>query len=216
MKLQVLVSTMHQTDHSILQRMNIQTEAIMINQCDRNEFEELVHNGKRVRVLSLAERGVGLSRNCALQRATAEICLFADDDVSYVDGYEDIVLAAFQENPQADLIVFNVPSTNPARREYTIPRNTRLRWYNSMRYGTFRIALRTESIRKANIHFSLLFGAGARYWGGGGEDSLFILDCFKMNLAVYASPQVIGSVSHHESTWYQGPTDKYLLDKGAL
>ena len=34
MKLQVLVSCMHQQDYSLLEKMNIQTDAIIINQCD--------------------------------------------------------------------------------------------------------------------------------------------------------------------------------------
>ena len=35
----------------------------------------------------LNERGIGLSRNTALMRATADIILFADEDVTYKDGY---------------------------------------------------------------------------------------------------------------------------------
>lgn len=39
MKLQVLVSCMHQQDYSLLEKM-YQTDAIIINQCDINKFEE--------------------------------------------------------------------------------------------------------------------------------------------------------------------------------
>lgn len=214
MTLQVLVSTMHQKDHSILEKMNIQTDAIIVNQCDRNEFEEFEYKGNNIRFLSFNERGVGLSRNNALMRATTDICLFADDDVKYVDNYKDIIIGAFQENVNADVIVFNVPSTNVEREEYTILKEKRLRFYNCLRYGTVRIAIRTESIRKSNIHFSLLFGGGAKY--GSGEDSLFMMDCIKSGLNVYASPQHIGIVTQSESTWFKGYTDKYFFDKGVF
>ena len=36
---QVLVAAMNQTDHSLLDRMNIQSDAIIGNQCDYNSGE---------------------------------------------------------------------------------------------------------------------------------------------------------------------------------
>ena len=107
MRIQVLVAAMHQTDHSLLEKMNIQTDAIIGNQCDRNEVEDFEWNGHRIKYLNFAERGVGLNRNNALMRADADICLFADDDMVYVDGYAEKILTAFNENPDADVIVFN-------------------------------------------------------------------------------------------------------------
>ena len=88
MHVQVLASVMNQSDHNILERMNIQTDAIIINQCDQTQFEELEYQNRRIRFLSFAERGVGLSRNNALLRSDGDILLFADDDVVYEDGYE--------------------------------------------------------------------------------------------------------------------------------
>lgn len=66
MKIQVLVATMNQTDHSLLNKMNIRTDAIIGNQCDRNEIEDFVWNGHKVKYLSFAERGVGLNSNSIL------------------------------------------------------------------------------------------------------------------------------------------------------
>lgn len=214
MNLQVLVATMNQNDYSLLEKMNIRSDAIIANQCDRNEIEEFDYNGHKIKYLSFSERGVGLNRNNALMRATADICLFADDDVRYVDNYKDIIIEAFQENPKADMIVFNVPSTNPKRQGYEIKKEKRVRFYNCLRYGTFRMAVKTDSIRKANVYFSLLFGGGAKYESG--EDSLFIMDCIRKRLRVFASPKVIGTVTHNESTWFKGYTDKFFIDKGAL
>ncbi|TQR12716.1 glycosyltransferase family A protein [Psychrobacillus soli] len=214
MNLQVLVSTMYQDDHSLLEKMNIQSDAIFINQCNKNDFQNFVYKGNEIKFLSFAERGIGLSRNNALMRATADICLFADDDVTYVDNYKDIIINAFKSNPKANIIVFNVQSTNPEREEYIIHDEKRLRFYNCLRYGTFRVAIRTESLRKKNIYFSLLFGGGAKY--GSGEDSILIMDSLKKGLKIYASPEKIGTVTHKESTWFNGYTDKFFIDKGAL
>ena len=216
MKLQVLVSTMHQSDHSLLDKMNIQTDAVVVNQCDRNEIEEFEYKGHHIHWLSLKERGVGLSRNTALMRADADILLFADDDVTYLDGYEDIILREFKEHPQSDVCVFNVPSTckDPRQKDYDAKKWKRLHLLNSFRHGTFRIAVKREQIFKKNIFFTLLFGGGARY--SAGEDSLFLTDCIRAGLRAYESPYKIGNVSHEESTWFKGYTDKYFLDKGAF
>jgi len=214
MDLQVLVATMHQNDNSLIEKMNIKSDAIIINQCDKNDIQEFEYKGYKIKFLSFAERGIGLSRNNALMRATADICLFADDDVTYVDDYKEIIYRAFEQNSNADMIVFNVPSTNPNRPSQEIIQSRRVRWFNCLKYGAVRIAIRTNKIKQANIYFSLLFGGGAKY--GSGEDSLFIFECIKKGLKVYAEPAVIGYVSQEDSSWFKGYTDKFFIDKGAL
>lgn len=214
MNLQVLVSAMYQENYQILEKMNIQSDAIIINQCDKTELEEFQHLGNSIKFFSLAERGVGLSRNNALMRTTADICLFADEDVTYKDNYKEEVLEAFERLPEADLILFNVVSKNPNRPSYNITNQTRIRWYNCLKYGAVRIAVRTKKLKESNVYFSLLFGGGAKY--GSGEDSMFLIDCIKKGMKIYTNPTVIGYVSQEESSWFQGYTDKFFKDKGAL
>ncbi|MFC7685276.1 glycosyltransferase [Ureibacillus sp. GCM10028918] len=214
MKLQVLLSTMSQNDTSILSKMNIQSDIIIVNQCDRNHFDQYTYNGNSVKCLSLAERGIGISRNTALMRATADICLFADDDVSYVDNYASIIVEEFNKYLNADILLFNVCSTNPKRSLYNIQRRSRVRFFNCLRYGAVMMAIRTEKVRKANVYFSLLFGGGAKY--SAGEDSLFLAECIRKGLKVYAIPKRIGYVSQEESTWFNGYTEKYFIDKGVF
>ncbi|WP_053373006.1 glycosyltransferase family A protein [Paenibacillus sp. FJAT-27812] len=212
MKLQVLLSTMHQKDHSIIDKMNIKTDAIIINQCDRNEIEQFNHKGNTINYFSLAERGVGLSRNNALMRATADICLFADDDVTYVEGYNETIIRAFEQIPNADVLLFNIPSTNSERPTCNILVQHKVNVFNSLKYGAINIAVKTKKVHMANIMFSLKFGGGAQY--SAGEDSLFLTDCIKKKLNVYAVPETIGYVEQETSTWFNGFTDKYFFDKG--
>lgn len=214
MDVQVLVSTMYQNNFSIIEKMNIQSDAIVINQCNKNQYNELRYNGHLIRFLSFNERGVGLSRNNALMRADADICLFADDDVTYLDNYVELIRKSFERLPGADVIIFNVPSTNPNRIYEDITKVKKIRWFNCLKYGAVRMAIRTESIKRKNIYFSLLFGGGARY--SAGEDSLFIFECIKRGLKVYGVPVKIGTVSQEDSTWFEGYTDKYFIDKGAF
>lgn len=213
-KLQILVSTMNQDDKSLIKRMNIHSDAIIINQTDSFSKETWNENGNNFEWYNLEERGGGLSRNNALLRATGNILLFADDDVRYIDNYEKIIQTEFEKRKDAELILFNVESTNKNRPEYIDQKFHKVHFYNYLRYGTFRIAVKKNSIRKHNISFSLLFGGGSKY--SSGEDSLFLTECLKKNMKIYASEQQIGYVDHRESTWFKNYDEKYFYDKGAL
>lgn len=214
MTVQVLVATMYQRDYSLLDIMNIQTDAIVINQCDVDSVERFYHRGHSILWISMKERGVGLSRNTALMRATGDILLFADDDVRYSDGYAEVVARYFKDNQNCDFAVFNLESQNSDREEKIITKDYRLHWYNSLKFGTFRLAVRRNAIRNTRICFSLLFGGGAIYQNG--EDSLFIEDCLRGKLKGYASSQHIGTVLQNTSTWFSGYDEAYFHDRGVF
>lgn len=204
---------MNQTDYKLLETMNLKTDVIAINQCGTNKVEEILYNERKVKIYSLKEKGIGLSRNTALDRADGEICLFADDDIVYEDNYYQIIQKAFYENPKADILVFNVTSENSERPEYQIKKKKRLHKYTALKYGSVRIAFRLKKVRLANTHFSLLFGGGATY--GSGEDVLFLTDCIKKGLKAYSIPITIGTVKQENSTWFRGYNEKFFRDKGA-
>lgn len=213
MKVEVLVAAMNQSDFQLLQKMNIQTDAIVGNQCDIDEVKKIEWGKHQVKWLSFNERGVGLNRNNALMRATGDICLFADDDMVYVDGYADIVKKAFEKIPNADIIIFNLKEQIPTR--YVISKIQRVSWLNFLRYGTARIAVRVSAIKKYGIYFNQCFGGGTEH--SHGEDNLFLTDCLKKGLKIYAYPAYIARLTEErESTWDTGMWDKYLRDQGVL
>ena len=218
MKVQVLVATMNQRDHSLIKKMNICTDAIVGNQCDTNLIEEFYYDRHIITYLNFKERGVGLNRNNALMRATGDICLFADDDLVYVDGYDKIICKAFQENPFADLIVFNfIDKTNyrGIRPRYIIQEKENVSWHNYLRYGTARIAIKLSRIREEGIFFNLCFGGGTEHYHG--EDTLFLTECLRKGLKIIALPIAIAELTDvRESTWNRGYNDKYLRDQGVL
>ena len=210
--MQVLAVTMNQNDHSLLDRMNIQSDALIGNQCQNNDVEHFLYKDHKVSYYSWNERGVGLNRNNLLLRATADIVLFADDDVVYEDGYEQTVLKAFEEHPEADMITFNVI---PLPR--SIDPKLNVKWHrvgklNCLKYGAPRMAVRLDRLREKNLYFTLLFGGGAKF--SSGEDSLFIMDCIKRGIKVYAYPAKIGTVTFETSSWFTGYDEKYFKDKG--
>lgn len=214
MNVEVLVATVNADVLELIKKMNIQTNAIIVNQCDEYSYEEIKYNGKLIKVYNFKERGVGLSRNNSLMRATADIVLFADDDEVLVDNYEKIIIGEFEKNKTVDMFVFNIDADSKERKIYKIKKNKRIHKYNSLRYGAVRFAVKLKSVRRENILFSLLFGGGCKY--GSGEDSIFIYDCLKNKLKVYSSPEVIAEVDMSSSTWFKGYNEKFFYDKGAL
>lgn len=213
MKLQVLVAAVNENVEMLAEKMNLESEAVIVNQCDYFAYQEYLHRDKLIRCFSMAERGVGLSRNTALMRAEGEICLFSDEDIVLSSGYEKTVLEAFEANPDADIITFNF-KVDPSRATYYNRSKKRIRWYNYGRYPTYAVAARLEALRRANVSFSLLFGGGARY--SNGEDSLFLHDCLKKRLHLYADTAQIGEEIYRESTWFKGYNAKFFKDRGVL
>lgn len=209
MVVQVLVATMGQTDHSLIEKMNIQTDAIVANQCDCNSIEEFMNGENQIKYLNFAERGVGLNRNNALMRASGDVVLFADDDMVYVDGYANLLNKVFDEIPEADVIVFNISSRKPIKKIQKVGR------LNYLRYGTARIAARRKAIIDNGIFFNLCFGGGTSHCHG--EDNLFLTSCLDKGLKIYAYPVLIANdFGERESSWNKGYDEKYVKDQGVL
>lgn len=215
MNVQILVAAMHQQDHSLLEKMNIRTDAIIGNQCDRNEIEQFEWNGHRITYLNFAERGVGLNRNNALMRADADICMFADDDVVYYDDYAETICKTYEEHPDADVIIFNMRVHHPdGRVEDKVTRDGYVGRKGAGKYGTVCVSIRNEKIKKKNICFHRMFGGGTPH--SNGEDLIFLQDCAKHGLRIYATTRTLGEVHNLESTWFAGYNDKYFYDRGVL
>lgn len=213
-KLEVLVATMGReiNDLSLVDKMNIQSDVLIINQT--NTVSYVADKSKRAKMYSFDERGVGLSRNNALMRSYSDICVMADDDMVYVDNYESIIMSAYEKHPDADFIVFNVRVHYNDRIEERVKKNGRIRYWNSLKYGTVTFTFKRESVLKKNMSFSLLFGGGTKY--SSGEDTLFIWTALKKGLKIYSEKTIIADVYNYDSSWFEGYNDKFYKDKGAL
>ena len=93
MTYQLIVSTMNQKDDSLINRMNISSDAIIINQSNSFSYHETIIGQSTIKWYEFNERGIGLSRNSGLMRATADIIQFADDDMLFSDTYYQDVVA---------------------------------------------------------------------------------------------------------------------------
>ena len=113
MTIQVLLSAMHLENENYIDTLNVVTDAVVINQCDRECEREVYRtavNGaqQKVKYIETTDRGLSRSRNMAIKNATADICILCDNDVEYGYGYEGMILRAFESHPDADIIVFYI------------------------------------------------------------------------------------------------------------
>ncbi len=210
---EILCVTMHQSDFSKINEMNIHSDVLFANQADRTELSELCFEGHRARMVTTDTRGVGKNRNLALLYAQGEICLLADDDVRYCDDVQQKVLSEFQAHPDADVIIFNFTSNDPSRPQKYCKKTKKIHIWNAMPWPTFRIAFRLSAVKKANVWFTTLFGGGCTFPSG--EDSMWLHAARKSGLTFYISNKIIGEVSYETSSWFTGYDEKFFYGKGA-
>lgn len=213
-RFEILCVTMRQNDFSKLDEMNIHSDVVFANQCDRTAYDEREFDGHTAKMISTQTRGVGINRNTALMYASAEICLFADDDVKYVDNVEQLVLGEFDAHPDADVFIFNLDTDDTSRPQKKYSQTKKCSRFCRMPWGGVRIAVRLSSLRKANVWFTTLFGGGCLFPSG--EDSLWLTDARRKGLTFYVSKETIGTVSFENSTWFSGADERFYRGKGAF
>ncbi len=215
-KIEILCATMGQHDCSKYYEMCISgCDVIYANQADHFAYEEMPGSGGRIKMLTTATVGVGKNRNLALALATGDLLLFADDDLRYEPGLAETLITAFHALPRADVIVFGLQYARNGRIfKRRLPETKRLSLFRALRYGTCTIAIRRETLLRHNLHFSELFGGGCLY--SYGEDTDFLLQCFRKRLKLYSYRAVIATTDKDTSTCYTGYGEKFFFDKGAL
>lgn len=212
-RLEILCVTMHQKDFSKIKEMNIHSDVLFANQADRTSLEERTFEGQRARMITTDTRGVGINRNMTLQYAEGDICLFADDDVTYDDDMEQRVLSEFAAHPDADIMIFHL-DTDSKRKQISYPRTKKCRGFFRVPWGAVRVAFRRSAVRKANVWFTTLFGGGCIFPSG--EDSIWLIEAKRKGLTFYVSKETIGRIDMGESSWFTGRDEKYFFARGAL
>ena len=213
MSVQLLISCVNKNIPELVEKLRLESPAVIVNQCDRDGEEHIQTGVHPVDVYYRKERGVGRSRNLALSKADQDICLFGDEDIVYVSGYEALIEAEFAAHPEADGIMFQVEVT-PERKTYQNDAFGKVTLFNCGRYPAYSMAFRREKLHATGVRFSLLFGGGAPY--SNGEDSLFIRQVIKAGMKIYKSPVCIGEEIPRPSTWFTGYHEKFFFDRGVL
>lgn len=212
MKLEILLSCMNEKNFDFLDKFKLESDILIVNQCDENEYIEERRNGYLCRMIKTTKRGLSQSRNELLNNMNGDIGILCDDDVTYYLNYNNIILNAFKKLKDADIIIFDIERINYyGKIKNKVNKIKKVKSYKN--YGSVRIAFRKESFYKNNLWFNLNFGAGSKY--SSGEESLLLRDANKKKMKIYEYPAIIAKVDYSTSSWFTGYDEKYFYDKGA-
>lgn len=216
MNIAVLVTTMHQKDFSKYFEMNLQTDAVIANQAEENGYMQQHINGHTVKLITTNTRGTSRNRNIALCHSTADYVLFSDDDLVFVEGYEQLVREEFAKHPEADAIKFNLYNISQTRKISMKPIETfsKATRRNMGASGVCGLAVKREVLIRHNLFFREDFGPGTSDYCG--EDTIFLQCLVNANIGFYRSPVVIAGIDQTESSWFEGCNEKYFTVNGKI
>lgn len=217
MKIEVLITTMHQKDASKYKEMNLQTDAVIANQADRNETVTDIIDGKNVKLVTTDTRGVSKNRNIAIENISedTDYVIFADDDLRFCDGYGQKVISILEQLPQADAVKFNLNCISERKISMkTITQTKKVSRREVTSWGVCVIAVKARVFRDKKMRFNERFGPGTENYCG--EDSIFLQELFKNGLCIYTSPECIAEIDQTDSSWFEGHNAKYFKVAGMI
>lgn len=214
MKMNVLISCMND-NKSIITRSNIQTDVVVVNQCNQNyveEFDFINKKGERchAKFINTTERGLSKSRNMAIDNAWGNICQICDDDEILPDNYEDIIISAYEKNRGVGIITFKLNRLDIKKLYPLVKKSLGLK--EILKTSSQQITFLLDLLRRTGIRFDQKMGSGTG--NGGGEENRFLIECKKSGLKMIYIPEVIATVNKGQSKWFKGYTEKYFRDRG--
>lgn len=211
-KIELLLSTMNR-EPDFLEKLNIKTDIVVVNQCDINSRRELDFNGYHVVWINSTTRGLSKSRNIAIKHSTAEYIVLTDDDMVYRENYNEILLESFEKYKNMDIFAFQVEGIERKFKNYP-SKAKELSFMGTMKISSVELVFRREALISNKIEFNENFGSGAEFKMG--EENILLFQCLKKKLKIQYVPCVIADLHMDESTWFQGFNEKYFYDRGAV
>ncbi len=211
--MQTLLSVMEKGDPlEYIERLNIRTDTLIVNQCGREDVRDERPEGGRninVHIIERKERGLSISRNLALSEASEDICIFCDNDVRYADEAPDIIEQAFMRHPDAGIICFFIE--RPERHHPVRSHEGRMSKTDMMRIFSPEMAVRRS--RLGDLRFDEDFGAGAKYRMG--EENIFLFEAARRHIERIYVPIRIAGTLPNESSWFTAYDRDFYVARGA-
>ncbi|MGM0634817.1 MAG: glycosyltransferase family 2 protein [Bacteroidota bacterium] len=191
--IEILIATMNRSNLDFLKSMFPHHQAgelriLIINQTSNNVLLNTAN--KNIRVINSFEKGLSKSRNLALQHANAKLVVIADDDLVYQTGFETSILNAYNENPSATLISFQLMNENlKLHKNYSLKKIDLRKNTKHHNLSSAEITLQMKYVYEYNLYFDTDFGLGASF--NSGEETLFLQSILKNNLIAFFIPKTI-------------------------
>lgn len=213
--LEILIATVDRTSLDFLNVMFQNNkwsdyQILIINQTSKACI--LVSDDPKIRVINSYEKGLSKSRNLAIENAIEDICLFADDDVIYVENFEKNILESYANIANADFISFKTLTTTD--RAYSNYPNEQSTLNGFIKYVlSIEMTFRRSSIQNSKIRFNEQFGLGATFEDS--ENYLFLKDLIEKKLKLFFVPEYIVIHEPLSSSDAIG-SDRFIFARSAL
>lgn len=212
----VLVSTLDNNPKQLIKKMNLSNvDTIIVNQSKTQRLSSQLFVEENLTILESNRLGLSASRNDALNLAKEDsICQIADDDVIFLDNYQEIVEDAYKTFPDADIIIFYVekkgqPNWKPRLKKGKFSK------IMAMTVNSTQVTFKKESLIKNNIKFDERFGIGTKYLSG--EENILLFDAFRKKLKIYSYPEKISTVvEDRPSHWDRKIDENNCRARGAV
>lgn len=165
-----------------------------------------------ISVFRTPTRGISLNRNNALEHCSADIVIFADDDLILYPEAIDQVRAVFEANPSVDVATFRSDHGDPGRFPATEVRLGR-RMPKGYYVTSFEITLRRSSAGLLRCCPELGIGSPLLH---GGEDEMFLLNAVRRGLDCRFFPITVCSHPHDSTGLKASLTRGNLLASGCI
>lgn len=194
-EIEILIATMNRENLDFLDSMfpfplpdNV--NLLIVNQSKKPSIESPT---PKIRLIHSTEKGLSKSRNLALTHARGKICVFTDDDVVFLEAFDDKIKRAFTEFPDSSLIRFQYESQPglPAKK-YPIRPQAHLSKMNLLNLSSVEMVINLEKINEKGIRFNEHFGLGSGVFEMG-EEQVFAAEIRKTGgqLSYFSEPLLL-------------------------
>jgi glycosyltransferase involved in cell wall biosynthesis len=140
---------------------------------------------------SLPSMGVAKSRNKAIETASGQYLVFADDDIIWQEKGLIEALNFLDQNQEVSMVLCQAINQHAQLRKNYPRSKEKLTVWNSAKAATYEMIVRVEAVKKIGVRFDENFGAGVENYLG--DEYIFITDLIREGGLGYFLPITIAT-----------------------
>lgn len=155
---------------------------------------DVIQTREDVKLYKYKGKGLSANRNLALEQATADLVLYADDDAHFTPESFSHITKVFEENPSLDVALFQAYSyTGKPLKQYAATELDYTKGGGFLGISALEIVVRRTSVQ-GKIRFDERFGLGTQFLTCG-EEEIWMADARSAGLVMRYFPKKIVETS---------------------
>ncbi|MBA2862111.1 glycosyltransferase family 2 protein [Methanococcus maripaludis] len=213
LKLCVLITTMNENIKRVKEELLPQLkncEVVISHQITNGSikpYNEIL--GNNVKYVYMYDKGLSKNRNNALKHATGDICIICDDDVNFVDNFEEKIKSSYSSE-SIDIVTYKSVDFDGKERKNYPKTKFKHNLKSILSVSSIEISFKRDPVISKGLTFDENFGF-SKYIGC--EENIFLKDCLDNGLNVIFVPEqiVIHPIESSGTFW----TEHSVYSKGA-